>query len=155
MRRFAGRTRVTPERSRAEIERTLARYGADQFAYATNPEKAAIAFRLEGRMVRLTVVCPSPGDPEFTETDSGKRRRASAIPPLVDQAIRQRWRALLLLIKAKLEAVELGVTTVEEEFMGNILLPDGQTVGQHMGPQLAAAYDTGKMPPLLPWGGAD
>lgn len=153
MGRFAGRTRVTPERSRGEIERTLARYGAEQFAYATDREQAAVGFRLDGRMIRLSVSFPSPDDAQFAETKTGKPRNPKAIAVLVEQGMRQRWRALLLLIKAKLEAIELGVTSLDEEFMGNILLPDGQTVGQYMKPQIEAAYETGKMPPLLPWAG--
>jgi hypothetical protein len=63
----------------------------------------------------------------------------------------QRWRALALVIKAKLEAVAAGITTVEQEFLAHIVLPDGHTtVGTWMAPQLAAAYDAGTMPALLP-----
>jgi len=56
---------------------------------------------------------------------------------------------MLLIIKAKLEAVEAGVSTFEEEFMAFIALPDGRTVGDFMAPQIDAAYKTGRMPPLL------
>lgn len=65
-------------------------------------------------------------------------------------AERQRWRALALVIKAKLEAVEAGITEFEEEFLAHIVLPNGGTVGQFMLPQVATAYETGQMPPLLP-----
>jgi hypothetical protein len=41
---------------------------------------------------------------------------------------------LLLIIRAKLEAVESGITTLESEFLANILLPDGGTVGQWLSP---------------------
>ena len=51
-----------------------------------------------------------------------------------EQACRQRCRALLLIIRAKLEAVESGMTTLESEFLANILLPDGGTVGQWLSP---------------------
>jgi hypothetical protein len=70
------------------------------------------------------------------------------VPPEV--ARRQRWRALALAIKAKLEAVESGIATFEEEFMAYIVLPDGQTVGEFLSPQIEAAYSSGRMPPLLP-----
>ena len=65
------------------------------------------------------------------------------------QAIRQRWRALALVIKAKLESVETGVATFEEEFMANIVLPSAQTMAEYALPQIAQAYETGTMPPLL------
>jgi hypothetical protein len=62
----------------------------------------------------------------------------------------RRWRSLLLRIKAKLEAIADGMTTVEEEFLANLMLPDGSTVIEEVLPRLAVAYETGKMPQLLP-----
>ena len=54
-----------------------------------------------------------------------------------DQACRQRWRALLLVIKAKLEAVTAGISTIETEFLANIVLPDNTIcVGEWMLPQI-------------------
>lgn len=56
---------------------------------------------------------------------------------------------MALVIKAKLEAVEAGIAAFEEEFLAHIVLPNGSTVGQFMMPQIAAVYETGRMPPLL------
>ena len=67
-----------------------------------------------------------------------------------DQACRQRWRVLLLVIKAKLEAVTVGIPTIETAFLANIVLPDNTTAGEWMLPQIDRAYRTGEMPPLLP-----
>ena len=52
--------------------------------------------------------------------------------------------------KAKLEAVESGISTVEREFFYDVVLPDGKTIGEWMAPQLETAYQTGTMPPMLP-----
>ena len=71
-----------------------------------------------------------------------------------DQACRQRWRALLLVIKAKLEAVTAGISTIETEFLANIVLPDNTTAGEWMLPQIDRAYRTDEMPPLLPAAGS-
>ncbi|MCF7821873.1 MAG: hypothetical protein K9M17_05480 [Mariprofundaceae bacterium] len=68
----------------------------------------------------------------------------------LDNDWRQAWRALNLVVKAKLEAVESGITTFEDEFLAHIMLPDGSTVGHLMRPQLEAAYDSGSMPKGLP-----
>jgi hypothetical protein len=68
----------------------------------------------------------------------------------LDQAIRQRWRALLLVIKAKLEAVQGGITEFDAEFLPHIVLPDGQTVGDWIIPQVNTAYELGEMPQALP-----
>lgn len=43
--------------------------------------------------------------------------------------VRQRWRALLLTVKAKLEAVECGISTLEQEFLAFIVLPNSMTLG--------------------------
>lgn len=59
---------------------------------------------------------------------------------------RRRWRAQLLLLKAKLEMIAMGATTVEREFMADMLMANGQTVAQQALPQLAAMYKDGKMP---------
>ena len=77
-------------------------------------------------------------------------RAADAALKAWEQAGRQRWRALALVIKAKLEAVESGITEFDDEFMAHIMLPSGETFGSWAKPQIAAAYDTGDMPPLLP-----
>ncbi len=71
-----------------------------------------------------------------------------------DQACRQRWRALLLVIRAKLEAVTVGISTIETEFLANIVLPDNTTAGEWMLPQIDRAYRTDEMPPLLPAAGS-
>lgn len=69
-----------------------------------------------------------------------------------EQACRQRWRALNLAVKAKLEAVSSGIASFEEEFLAHIVLPNGKTVGNLLVPQLGRAYLENKMPPLLGYG---
>lgn len=156
MRKFAARTKVSSEKSKNEIERTLIRYGATEFMYGTKPEWAVIAFKMVGRQVRFMLPLPNRNNTEFTEYMRGSscwERAPEAADRLYEQAIRQRWRALALVIKAKLEAVESGITEFEDEFLAHIVLPNGQTMGEFAKPQIAAAYETGNMPPLLAHGG--
>ena len=156
MARYAEATSVPSDRSRIEIERTLRRYGADAFMYFTDKDRAAIAFRAQGRHIRFLLPTPNPAAAEFTRTPArGNRRSPEAAHEAWEQAIRQRWRALALVIKAKLEAVEAGIAVFEDEFMANIVLPDGRTVGEFMRPQIESAYQSGHMPPMLPWHGGD
>jgi len=49
--RYAQGTDVPAERSRAEIERTLSRYGAEGFLYGWDRERHVMAFRLGGRLL--------------------------------------------------------------------------------------------------------
>ena len=58
--------------------------------------------------------------------------------------------ALALVVKAKLEAVQSGIVGFEDEFMAHIVMPDGKTVAEHARPLIASAYETGKVPALLP-----
>jgi hypothetical protein len=61
---------------------------------------------------------------------------------------------LLLCIKAKLESVEAKIETFEEAFLAHVVLPDGETVGEHALPAVAAIYKGGQLRPLLPAPGA-
>lgn len=148
---YAKDTTVTADKSRSEIERTLTRYGASSFMYGWDSTRAIIAFEMSGR--RLKFELPMPDRREFERTPEKKLRRTpDAIDKAYDQAVRQRWRALALVIKAKLEAVEAGISVFDDEFLAHIVLPDGRTVGQFMTPQIEAAYARGQMPALLPGG---
>ena len=147
---YAEKTSVSTEKSRAEIERTLQRYGADQFMYGWDQEKAIVCFRMVERQIKFLLPMPDKSDKAFTETPTGKARAEAAAYKEWEQACRQKWRALSLVIKAKLEAVEAGIAVFEDEFMANIVLPNGGTVSQFMLPQIEAAYETGEMPMMLP-----
>jgi hypothetical protein len=154
MTRFAEKTEVSSTKSRDEIERTLTRYGATGFMYGWSDGKAVIAFAAKNRHIKFTLPMPDPKAREFTHTPArGNLRSDAERAAAYEQGVRQRWRALALVIKAKLEAVAAGITVFEDEFMAHIVLPGGETVGEWMRPQIAIAYDKGNMPPLLPYHG--
>ena len=151
MGKYASQTEVSSDRSRSEIEKNLMRYGANKFMYGWDEQMATIAFEMSCRQIQFRLPMPNRTSNEFTRTPTGKLRTSQMqIDAAYEQAVRQRWRALALVIKAKLEAVEAGITEFEDEFLAHIVLPDGNTVGRWMAPQVAHAYQTGKMPPLLP-----
>ena len=66
---------------------------------------------------------------------------------------RQMWRVLLLLIKASMEAVELGLGAPEQILLPYIQLPTGRTVGEEVMPGLQKALAGGQLK-ALPWGGS-
>lgn len=147
---YAENTSVSTDKSRAEIERTLQKYGADQFMYGWDQEKALVGFRMASRQIKFVLPMPEKTDRRFTKTPTGKVRTEAAAFKEWEQACRQKWRALSLVIKAKLEAVEAGIAIFEDEFMANIVLPNGSTVSQFMLPQITEAYESGSMPKMLP-----
>ena len=135
MGRYAANTGVSPERTRQEIERTLTRYGATKFGYCVEEAGGAtVAFVVHGMPVRVEV--PAPALAEFQKTPQGRDRSEAAALAAQTAALRQRWRALGLLVKAKLEAIELGQSTVQREFLADVVLPGGKTVEQILTPQL-------------------
>lgn len=150
MPRYAEDTIVPTERSRMEIETILKRYKASHFGYATSPTGARVAFVLNNRHIRFELPLPDKNLREFTHTPQRNiQRSADAWEAVWDQACRQRWRALALVIKAKLEAVDTGITTLEDEFLAHTVLPDGSTMGEWAKPQIDRAYIGGLMPETL------
>jgi len=155
MAKFAANTEVSAEKSRSEIERTLSRYGATAFMYGWEGSRAVIGFRAHNRMLRFVLPMPDKKAREFTHTRhenewSQRELSQAESEKRYEQAIRQRWRALALAIKAKLEAVDAGITEFESEFLAQIVLPNGQTMADHSKPLIERAYESGEMPLLLP-----
>lgn len=151
MSRYAANTEVSSDRSRAEIETTLRRYGASAFSYGWDARAAAIMFEIGQRRMRFRLPLPDPKERRFTHTETrGIERNQAAREAEYDRAVRQSWRALALIIKAKLEAVASGIVTFEEEFLAHVVLPNGATVGEWVRPQLASAYERNELPALLP-----
>lgn len=153
MSRYAANTEVSTAASKAEIERIVERYGATGFMSGWDATRAVIAFAMESRQVRFTLAMPSKDDERFTTYMRGSNRYMREPEQALkqwEQACRQRWRALALVIKAKLEAIESDISTFDDEFMANIVLPGGRTVGEESRPRIARAYETGVVQQLLP-----
>lgn len=148
MSQYAKNTSVSSELSRLEIEKILIKYGASGFAYASMPGKAFIGFVMFDRQIKF--VLPLPEIDDYRLTPTGRVRTENSKYEAWEQACRQRWRALKLVIQAKLEAVECGISVFEDEFMANIVLPGGETVGDFMRPQIEKAYISGTVPKMLP-----
>lgn len=134
MGRYAEGTSVTVESSRGEIMGILGKHGVIAQMIGTKPEADFVQFELKGKVFRLEVVRPTQADifrlwPNHRDTESK-----------MAQEWRRRWRAIVLLLKAKLEFADSGDSTVERELMPYMLLKDGTTLG--------SAIEGGKVPLL-------
>lgn len=148
---YATQTTVPVEKSKAEIEKLAMKYGASGFSTAWKEKQARVEFLIGGRHVRIEICLPDKNEERFSTTDTGrKRRNAEATYRAWEQECRSIWRALKAIVHAKFEAVECGVSTYDQEFMANIMLPDGKTVGEHALPTIKSVYDGGKVKGLLP-----
>lgn len=152
---YAQGTSVSVEKSRAELDRLLSKAGATQRMMGSDDVAGAafVVFTLDGRQVRLRIPLPKLTDRKIERDGRGTRRNAEGQRKALEQASRERWRQLLLLVKAKLEAIALGLSTVEREFLADIYLVDGRTVHQALVEDLDRMYRDGAMPKLLGSGG--
>ena len=149
---FAKETDVPVGRSRSELEDMLRRYGADQFASGWETGRARIQFRIDKRMVRLEIPMPVLKDVPNNNGVEGKGFRTysdSQRQRLLEQMERQRWRAIVLLTKARLEAVAIGIETIETAFLSGFVTPNGQTVGELLRGQLDKVIAEGGKVKLL------
>jgi len=133
-RRYAHGTDVPVSKTRGEIEALLTRHGAHQILSGIDNQARTgfVGFTLHGRQYRIPLLA---------------RRDNNRNPEQVD---REQWRALLLVVKAKLEFIASGLSTPEREFLAHVVLPGGETVGDAIEPRLREAYETGQVRGLLP-----
>lgn len=156
---FAADTKVPVERTKMELDQLLAKHGAGNRGVITDDDrgKAAVIFVLEGLKYRLEIPLPAPND--FRPKDGEKpphgwkswrdTDRNDWVARTWEQSCRARWRAVLLLVKAKLETIRMGASTPEREFLADLVLPSGETVHNAMADNIHRALAAGKMPTLM------
>ena len=140
---YAETTKVAFEQSIAEIIGMVRKAGAEQIGQMEDRGFFAVQFTLGNRMVRFRVPFETLEDmPKY----NGRRQALSAAQrqAKLEQSRRQRGRALMLVIKAKLESVESGVETMEQAFLANVVMSDGQTVYERIHEGLALEYQEGR-----------
>ena len=136
-RRYAETTKVPASTSKAAIETLLVSHGATAYATGWDQGHDTIQFQLFKRTIRFVLPRPNPKDEKFTKDKHGFTIwNQGRINSAIDQWDRQRWRALYLVIRAKIEAVEAGISVFEQEFLAFVVLPNGLTVGDSLVPLL-------------------
>lgn len=128
MPRYAEKTKVPVNQTVQDIRKIVIKYEGHNFQFGIDDEKVIIGFAKDKRHVRLII----------------------SLVDLNDQEQRSALRSLLLVTKAKLEAVASGISIFEDEFMANIVMPDGSLLGSLIRDRIANAYASGTMPNLLP-----
>lgn len=130
---FAEHTTVPVAKTRGEIEALVGKHGATEFSSGWMGTLAALQFQINGRRVRFQLQAADAdwGRDRIMKAKRGRYWNRASIPAEKAQALaeaenRRRWRCLLLAIKAKLEVVETGIATFDEEFLAHIVVGDGQ-----------------------------
>lgn len=146
---YAQGTEVTVGRSQEELRSTLRKYGASGIAIAESDELGVIEFVARDRRIRFRVPMPLETDAAIARTPQKQVRTPAQRQTAMDKECRRRWRALVLVVKAKLEAVESGIVTFEDEFLAQTVLPDNTTVAEQVQEPIRRAYIEGHVRPLL------
>ena len=147
MRRFAEGTTVSVEASRGEISGLLTKHGVIRQAWAQEPERDTLQFELQGHVYRFVMERPTTEGLHAQWIADGKPPTTTKYLPNDNQVQaewRRRWRANVLLLKAKLEFAEGDASTVIRELMPYAVLVDGRTLEEAVldgraGPKLLAA----------------
>jgi hypothetical protein len=131
---YAQRTQVPVDKTRLEIEHLVRKYGAKGFssAWRFGPIKG------EGGMARVEFICHD------------RHIRLTVEVPGDEPKARGKWRVLLLMVKAKLVAVDAKVVTFEEAFFADIVMPEtNKTVYETAREPVRLSYEKRKDQPLL------
>ena len=132
MAKYAKDTKVPVSRSKTQIEKVLVDWGIDEFFFGTSPKGDGIGFKHKDRTYKMSVPVPQ-------DCSEGIRR--------------QMWRILFMSLKMKLEEIDAGVRSFEDQFLAMMCLPDGSTVGEFMKlPANVKLLQKAQMPNLLTGG---
>jgi regulator of extracellular matrix RemA (YlzA/DUF370 family) len=136
VRRYAEGTKVSVDSSRGEITGILAKHGVQRMGWMAAPEGDELMFELGGGSYRLSMVKPTIAEIRRLYPNAYDEQAK------LDAEWRRRWRANVLLLKAKLEFVASGDTTLDRELLPYRVLKDGRTLEQTLAagglPMLAA-----------------
>lgn len=140
---YAETTSVPFERSISEMVALIKRAGAGQIGQMDDDAFYAIQFTIGDRMIRFRLPMPALSE---MPTVNGRNQRLTNEQQRakLEQAKRARARALLLVIKAKLESVESGIETIEQAFLANVVMADGATVYDRISQPIALEYASGR-----------
>lgn len=135
-RAYAEDTRVPVAKSQGDLVALLSKFDADQIGHVLDRTtgEAIVFFTRKSRQYRLGIPMP---------------KKVNLNAAQFDQRCRARWRALLLLIKAKMVGIDCGATTFEEEFLAHTVTAQGERLVDVIRAPLEEHYETGQPVNLL------
>lgn len=136
MAKYAATTSVSADASRLDIERLLKGHGITEFAVFSSTQGQIILFQRGSISYKLMMPAVDPDDRELTHDRRGKKRAQGTVETMMAQEHRRRWRALFLVLKAKMVAVQDEIVTFESEFLSYAVTNNGKTIGETLVPQL-------------------
>lgn len=137
-------TSVAVGRSRQMIEELLRKYGVSTTRFTTTAALFAVEFDFPvRRKAGYRVAGNNRSVPKY-EVIRVLGVRIVAVWPIEEREQRRIARVLYWSIKSKLETVEAGVVSFEQEFLPHLTLGRGRTVWDEFAPRLEAATQRGE-----------
>lgn len=123
-----------------DIRKTIQAFGCSKFAPMEDFDegKVTIQFEYRGRMVQVSASAKgyaaawlrqNPHTPRMRKTEIEHERAALAKGHIAVWSILRDW------IKGQLTAIETGILSFEAAFLGQILLPTGETIHERISTQ--------------------
>lgn len=125
------------ERALSDIQKTLQRFGCGSFGNMMDWERGEliVQFSYHGKQISVKAsingyavawLKEHPHTYRMSNTNIEHERKAKKIASVAVYSILRDW------IKGQITAVETGILTFEGAFLGQILLPSGKTVLEHV-----------------------
>ncbi|MDP2661274.1 MAG: hypothetical protein Q8R28_11160 [Dehalococcoidia bacterium] len=148
--KYAQGTRVSTARSQEEIGSILKRFGADKTIWMRDDKAGEVVLAFQRGKLTYKFILPFPAiDDVPAPINRSHRSFEDRERAALDQELQRRFRSLANYVKAILDAVDSGIITAEEALLPYAVLPGGETVAQHLQPQLTTMLNTGKVPSIL------
>lgn len=136
MAKYAKNTTVPISKTKIQIQNLLTSWGIDEFFFGTSPRGDGIGFKYKDHVYKHNV--PMPPDKNILSERQ------------YEQKVRQRWRILYMSLKMKLEEIDSGGMSFEDQFLAMMCLPDGSTVGDFMRlPENVSMLQKAEMPKMI------
>lgn len=140
---FAEGTQVDAGKTRLDIEAMLSKFACETVGVMREPGFATVLFRRQGWAVQMRVALPQLSDaPKQRKPGYHYMTEAQRLQWVMQQE-REKWRQLMLVLKAKFTALENGIESFEESFMAHLVV-GGDHVGQRLLPALRQAQESGQ-----------
>lgn len=124
--KYAAKTKSSIPKTQQDIG-FLLRKSAEEWTVTERPGKGGdVIFKMRSKVVRMRIAYEKIGG--FTQRQW-------------DQDCCAKWRGLLLVIKAKLVAIETGIAIFDQEFLPYFVTKSGLTIFEALSPNLTGALN--------------
>ncbi len=129
---YAKGTAVSVDRSMNEVRGLLMKNKAEAVAIVESQDAFQVQFVFDGHAYKFPIKYPNPQDPTIRLNHKGWIKSEAQIQKSIDDEKRRLWRAMVLYIKAALEAHQNGLVNIKRSLMANMVTYSGKTIYQSL-----------------------